>query len=136
MPWANPDEGNNASWQAVSIGPVMLAIPTFAANNQFPATLIATTGAWDSGVLNGDGFKVLSVGVTTSGAGAITIQRYVDSAGLVAQGAVSTIALVGATPAVLNVTDGLPYASFRIRVTNTAGSTATLTNFAVLMAAA
>jgi hypothetical protein len=134
MPWVDPQQ-NSEYIQPRSVGPVMLTTPLFATNNGPPAT-IAASGAWDSGILTGDGYKALSAGVTSTQAGAITITRYIDQAGTVQQGAAASTTLVASTAAVVNVTDGLPFASFRIRVTNTGGSTATISGFAALMAAA
>jgi hypothetical protein len=134
MPWASA-ERNTEYLQPQAQGPVLLTTPLFAADNQPPVSLTVSAN-WNSGVLNGDGYKVLSAGVTSSLTGTLAIQRYIDMAGLVPQGAPSSVSLAAATPGILNFTDGLPYATFRVIVTNTGAGTTTLTNFAILMSAA
>ena len=98
-----------------------------------PSGTIAAAGNFTSGVLPGDGFRYISVGLTSSQNGSLQIQRYLDAAGTVAQGAAVTQTLTAATAAVLNVNDGLIFRSFTIKITNTGGSPATITNFAFLM---
>jgi hypothetical protein len=94
---------------------------------------IAGSGNWLSALMTVRSHKNISVGVSSTQAGAINIQRYVDAAGLVAQGAVVTQAIAANTPKVLNVMDGLPFQSFTVQITNSSGSTATLSNFALLL---
>lgn len=131
MPWAIEQNAGFFSPQAV--GPILLTVPVI---QTLPtAATIAATGNWTSGLLPGDGYKAISVGATSTQTGAINVQRYIDQAGTVKQGAASTTALAGGSPAVLNITDGLPYASFTISITNTGGSAATISGFAALLAA-
>ena len=106
----------------------------------FGATLptagtIAASGNWLSSPIYADGFKSISVGVKSTQAGAINIQRYVDRAGTIPVGAVATAALVANTAGYLSVVDDVAYQSFTVQITNTGGSAATVTNFGVLMAA-
>lgn len=99
------------------------------------ANTVAASGSVTSNLLQSSGHKVLAVGVTSTQTGAINIQRYLDAAGTVAQGAALTQALTASTAAVLNVTDGLPFMSFTVKITNTGASAATLSNLAILMQA-
>jgi hypothetical protein len=101
-------------------------------NGQPPAQL-AASGVYTSGLIYGMGFKVLSVGLTMDHAGTLKIQRYIDRAGLIAQGAVSSTALVAATPLVVNITDGLPFQVFTIEIDNAVGAVGNITNFGILM---
>jgi len=94
---------------------------------------IGASSNWTSGLMFSMGFKALSVGLTSTQAGAINIQRYLDLAGTVVQGAASTVAIVANTAVVLNVYDNLPFTTFTIQVTNTGGSTATVNPFGALM---
>lgn len=128
MPWTDSQQ-NSGFWDIRAVGPVAQTAPVIAT----PPSTIAASGQWQSAVLPADGFKTLAVGVTSSQTGAVNVQRYLDAAGTVTQGAASTQALTAATAAVLNVTDGVPFASFQITVTNTGASTATISKFAVLL---
>lgn len=94
---------------------------------------IAAGSNWTSGLMFSMGFKALTIGLTSTQAGAINVQRYIDLAGAIAQGSASTVAIVANTPVVLNIYDNLPYVSFTIQVTNTGGSPATVNPFGVLM---
>ena len=85
-----------------------------------------------SPVLICPGMKNIAVGVKSTQAGAINVQRFLDEAGTIPQGAVVTAALVANTQATLNVNDGVAFASFTVQITNTGGSPATLSNFGVL----
>ena len=131
MPWTDSEQ-NSGFWDIRAVGPVAQTIPTLETN---PGT-IAASGTWDSGVVLSDGFRVIGVGVTSSQAGNLSVQRYLDPAGTVAQGAGESAALSAGAPAVVNVTDGKPFAAFRITVSNSAASAADITGFAVLMCAA
>src|SRR5262245_24812 len=94
---------------------------------------VPASGSVISNPILSDGMQVGAVGVTSSQAGAINVQRYLDDAGLIKQGGVLTQALSASTPAVLNITDGNPFASFTVQITNTAGSPANLTNLGILL---
>lgn len=129
-------ELNAQYWEPVAQGP--LAQLDLSANAAAipPATLAATTGTFTSIAISADGFKVIALAVKTTGAGALSLQRYVDKAGTIAQGAVITASLVANTQLVINADDDLAFQSFTYTITNTAGATATLSNFALLLNAA
>ena len=97
------------------------------------AATIAASGNITSNLIFSDGLQIVAVGVTSSQAGAINVQRYLDDAGTVKQGAALTAALIANTAQVLNITDGNPFASFTVDISNTGGSTANLTNLAILL---
>jgi hypothetical protein len=105
-----------------------------------PASVHALTSAIPlsssitSNLILSDGMKAVAVGVKSTKAGAINVQRYLDDAGLVPQGAALTAALIANTAGVLNVTDGNPFASFTVNITNTdVSNPAALTNLAILL---
>ncbi|WP_186033496.1 hypothetical protein [Burkholderia gladioli] len=78
-------------------------------------------------VLVSNGWKLFSVGLKSTQAGLISVQRFLDLAGTVPQGAAVTAALTANTAASATVgTDGLPFASVQVTVTNSSGSAATL----------
>lgn len=93
--------------------------------------LSATVGANSTAagsVIRMEGYTGLAVGVTLSQTGRISLQRYLDAAGTVAQGAAVSVPLAAAVAGVLNfMSDGLPFQSVVVSVTNTSGSTADIT---------
>lgn len=97
-----------------------------------PGATIGAGGNYTSGVIVCPGFKSLAVGVTLSQAGTITIQRYIDKAGLVPIGALVSTTLVAATANWATVNDGLPFQSFKFVISNTSGSVGNVTNFGAL----
>ena len=97
------------------------------------ATSIPASGNVVSPVINTNGNRTFAFGLTSSQAGNVSIQRYLDAAGTIPQGAPLTASLTAATAAVVNSTDGVPYQSIKITVTNTATTAATLTNTALLV---
>jgi hypothetical protein len=117
----------------VSQGPSMQAIVPASVHNL--ASTIAASGNTLSNLIVTDGYKTLSVGVTSTQTGQISVQRYLDDAGTVKQGAAVTAALTANTAGVCNVTDGNPFSSYTVTITNTGGSTATLSNLAILQQA-
>lgn len=68
-------------------------------------------------VIQAGGYPKLAIGATSSSTGQISVQRYLDAAGQIQQGAALTQSLTAATPGVLNVTDGLAFQSFTITIT-------------------
>ena len=75
------------------------------------------------------GYTKIAVGATNSVSGSIVVQRYLDQAGLIPQGAPITQALYAGVAGTLNVTDGVPFGSFTIQITG-GGS---LTNVGALL---
>jgi hypothetical protein len=101
------------------------------------AAPVPATGQLQSAVLIANGWKLFSLGLKSSQAGQISIQRFLDLAGTVPQGAAVTATLTAATAAFATVgTDGLPFASFQVSVTNTSGTPATLSNLQGLLQSA
>lgn len=99
------------------------------------STSIAASGTNLSNLIVSNGYGAFAVGVTSSQAGTLTIQRYLDAEGTIAQGAPLTASLTAATSAVVNATDGVPFGSFMVSVSNSGTATATLTNAGVLLQA-
>jgi hypothetical protein len=94
---------------------------------------VPASGNVISSLIRSAGLQVGAIGVTSTQAGAINVQRFLDDAGQVKQGAVLTQALSANTAGVLNITDGVPFASFTVQITNSGGSPATLTNLGILL---
>jgi len=130
-------EASTQYWEPVATGPV--AQCDLSANAEEVGAIpssIAASGAFTSQLIPANGFRAIAAAVTSTQNGAISIQRYIDKAGLVAQGTVVPVAITAGTPAVVNSNDGLPFQSFTVKITNTGGSAATITNFALLLNAA
>ena len=71
----------------------------------------------------------IAAAVMSSQAGSITLQRYLDRAGAVPVGEPIT----ASEPQTVIASDGVPFQSFTIRITNTSGSVANLSDFTCLL---
>ncbi len=127
------NELNEQYYEPVCIGPIaQVDLSNSVTLGAAPAT-IAASGSWNSNVAITDGYKAIAAGVTSSQAGTLSVQRYLDTAGLVAQGAPVSVALSAGVAAVVNCMDGVPCQSFKVTITNSSGSVANITNFACLL---
>ncbi|MBV8061634.1 MAG: hypothetical protein JO253_08950 [Alphaproteobacteria bacterium] len=107
--------------------------PVPATTHNLP-TSIAASGTVQTSLIVTEGFTLISAGLTSTQAGTLSIQRYLDAGGAVPQGAAVSVALTATSAANLDVLDGKPFASFILTVTNSNGSSAaTLNNFALLL---
>jgi hypothetical protein len=88
----------------------------------------------NSAVIPTGGFTRIAVGLTTSHAGTLSVQRYVDAAGVTPLGTAITVSLVAATPNSVSAADGAPSGSIVVSFVNSAGASATLTGATVLLA--
>ncbi len=82
-----------------------------------------------SQVIPSGGYPRIAVTLTSSAAGTLAVQRYLDVAGTIPQGPAVTASLTAGTSATLNITDLAACQSFTISVP----SGATLSNAAVLL---
>ena len=117
----------------VAIGPVMQALVPSGVHglgNSVPAS-----GNIVSNPIFTDGYKVAGIGVTSTQAGQIQVQRYLDDAQTIKQGAALTASLTANVAQTLNITDGLPFASMTVTITNSSGSIATLSGLGILLQA-
>lgn len=138
MPTIEAQELNTQYWEPVATGPVAqvdLTTSTELSTNPPTTGTIAASGNYTSNVIPSDGFKAIGVGCTSNQTGNLQIQRYLDKAGLVPVGALVTAALTASTPQWATVNDGAPFQSFKIIISNTGASAATITNFALLLSA-
>ena len=69
-----------------------------------------------SQVIPSGGYPRVAITLTSSLAGTLSVQRYLDTAGTIPQGAPVTLSLTAATSATLNITDMAPCQSFTIGV--------------------
>lgn len=88
---------------------------------------VPANGSLVSPVLLSNGYLAFALGVTSTQAGGISIQRYLDAAGTIVQGAAITASLTANTAGVAIVTnDGKPFQSMIITITNSSGTPAAL----------
>lgn len=111
-------------------GAMQVLVPATVHN--LPATIAAGNHV-TSNLIPSDGLQIGAVGVTSSQGGVVTVQRDLDDAGTVKQGAALTATLSAGVAQVLNITDGNPFASFTVDISNTGGGTANLTNLGILL---
>lgn len=97
------------------------------------ATTIVGSGNIDSNVIPTNGFKSFAISVTSTQSGTLTIKRYLDLAGTIAHGTDITASLISNTLAVATSTDGIPFQSIKINVSNGSGSSATLSTVLLLL---
>lgn len=117
--------------EPVCIGPVAQVAPALT-----PPGTLAASATYQTGVLPANGYKSISFGAKLSQAGSISLQRYLDSAGTIPIGAAVTATLSANTPNWVNINDGAAFTYFQVTVTNTSGSTATLSNVGCQISAA
>ena len=129
------NESESQYWEPMARGPVAQLDLTA----RLPAT-VAATGNFTA-LYNGDGYGQITLGLTSSQAGLVTIQRYLDIAGTILNpsAAFTPVAIVVATPLIVNVgqtaVDNLAYRSFKIIITNSSGTIANLTAVALVLLA-
>ncbi len=103
--------------------------------NPFPTPLPTTIAGgtnWLSGLLLGDGYRYITVTLTSTQAGACVIQQYLDQAGTLPR-PVSTTPIVANTQLIVDISDLKPFVTFTVQFTNTSGSTATLTGVQLIL---
>ena len=137
MPIVSTELGSQY-WEPVGNGPVALvdlsAWPGLSPSGA-PGATIAASSSYQSGVIPSNGFKAIGIGVLSSQAGAITIQRYLDAAGLVPVGAPVTASITASTAQWCTVNDGTPFRSFKFQISNSGTSAANISNFGCLLSA-
>jgi hypothetical protein len=97
------------------------------------AATVPGSGHITSNLIFTDGIQTAAVGVTSTQAGTLTVQRYIDDTGTIKQGAALTASITANTPAIVNITDGNPFSSFTVDVSNSSGTPATLSNVGILL---
>lgn len=81
------------------------------------AQQLGLTAPGTSPLLFAGGYPRLAVGATSSSAGQISVQRYLDAAGTIPQGPALTQSLSAGVAGVLNVNDGAPFQTFTVTIT-------------------
>lgn len=134
MPIVAPASGTDGAFTNVTSAAGVAQITSPVIPNPIVASIPATSGTWNSGVIVGDGFRYLTVAVTMSQAGSLVITEYLDLASTIARPALST-PIVAATPLIVDIADLKPFVGFSIQINNTGASPGAVTSFAVLMSA-
>lgn len=90
---------------------------------------VGASGEIQSGIIEVNGWQKFAVGLKSTQGGVLSVQRFLDLAGTVPQGAAVTATLVGGTANVVNIgSDGAIFTALQVTVTNTGASVATLSN--------
>lgn len=106
--------------------PAAFAIP-------LPPT-IAGSGNWSSGLMFNDGYRYVTIALTSSQAGLLTLQTYLDLAGTIPRPQTPT-AIVAATLLILDLADLKPFVSYTITVSNSSGTPAVVSVLQVVLSA-
>jgi hypothetical protein len=115
----------------VDIGsPLQFVVPSASLNLD---TTVAASGSTVSDLILTNGYKNFAFGITSTQTGSVSIQRYIDAAGTIKQGSAVTGSLVANTALTVNSTDSNPYQSLIVTISNSGGSTATLSNQILLL---
>lgn len=88
-----------------------------------------------SNIVCSGGYKAFAFSAKGTETGTISIQRYLDQAGTIPQGAALTGSMTAATDTVVNCVDGKPFQSLKVSIENTGGDVSTLTNMILLLQA-
>ena len=105
--------------------------------NAFPVPLPATIAGganWLSGLIFSEGYRYITLAVTSTQAGAANIQTYLNLAGTIAR-VVSTTPIVANTALIVDISDLKPFVTLTVQITNTSGSPATVTGLQLILAA-
>lgn len=118
----------------VDIGPV-LQVPLTAQQIGLATSIPASSEV--STLLQTAGYKRFSIGVQSTQDGVLTIERFMDQEGIISQDNDTdyTAPIVADELVNINLTDDKPFQSIKITVSNSSGSTATLSPFLVLLQA-
>src|SRR4051812_29865065 len=105
--------------------------------NPFPIPLPTTLTAsqvWSSGLIFSEGYRYVTFGVTSTQTGSSVLTTYLDLAGTIARPATTT-AIVANTALIVDLADLKPFVTLTLSLSNTSGSTATLSGFQLILAA-
>lgn len=99
------------------------------------ATTVPNGGSVQSSVMPSNGWQKGAVGLKSTQAGNLTVQRYLDAAGTIPVGAAITAALSANTAGYVSWNDGLVFGSFQVTVSNSGGSNATISSALLVLQA-
>jgi len=115
-----------------------LVLPT----NKFPSAILTGT-TWESGVMPINsmtvdkvyGLRAIVAALTSTHVVTVTVQRYLDSAGLTPVGAPGTLTATANVAGYALVNDNVPALYFDVQVANASGSLAVITNPGIAVSA-
>jgi len=114
----NEISGRNITLKVIPPNPMDIAIPT------------GTT--WSSGVFSFDGFNAAVAAILANKVLTVTVQRYMDSAGLLPVGAAGTLTSTANTAGYTSVLSvDVPATHMKVTVANASGTTAIVSAFAI-----
>jgi hypothetical protein len=125
--------GRGEFYDILSWGPVAQRV-VGTSEHGLPAT-VASSANVTSNLIFSDGFKSIAIGLTSTQAGLVTVQRYLDAGATIAQGNALTVNLSATNPSVLNTSDSVAFQCFTVNISNTGGSTANLSGLIILLQA-
>jgi hypothetical protein len=94
---------------------------------------IAASGNSVSNIIIMGGFKYFNIACKSTQAGTVSVQRYLDQAATMPVGTAITGSISANTAMNVDSVDNIPYQSMIITISNSGGSTATLSNCALLL---
>lgn len=101
----------------------------------FPIPLPATIAGganWNSGLIFNDGYRFLTLALTSTQAGTAVIQQYLDLAGTIAR-PTAPVTIIAATPLIVDISDLKPFVTFTVQINNSSGSLGTLTGVQLIL---
>ena len=115
---ANPLSGNKKTQSVIPPNPMPIAIPTGV--------------TWSSGLFSFDGFTAAVAAILANRILTVTVQRYMDAAGLLPVGAAGTLTSTANTAGYTSaLTTSVPAKYLKVTVANASGSTAIVSAFAI-----
>jgi hypothetical protein len=127
MPWTSRSGESSGAFESPTAPSGSLQVMVLDYPTPVPASLVASA-TWSSGLIFGDGFPKVTVGVLMDHAGTLIIHRFLDAAGTIERPIVTT-PIVANTALIVDVTDGLPYVTSSIEIDNAVGATGNISKF-------
>lgn len=117
---------------AIPVRTALQNIPVLADLPTPPPASLPASAVWSSGAIPAAGYQAIAASAQIDRAGSLSLQRYIDAAGTLPIGAAITQAMTANVLATVFSNDGMPFASYIVSVTNSAGGTAHLINVYLL----
>ena len=133
MPFATHSNQSSGGFEQPFSQAGMIQVISPEMPNAIPTTLAASS-TWSSGLIYNDGYRYLTVAVTSSQAGSILVNQYLDTAGTIAR-PTNTTTLTASTGVIVDITDLKPFGTYTISVVNSSTLASTLSGFACIMSA-
>jgi hypothetical protein len=132
MPAWNKSNDQTKDSGAIPVRSIVQYIPDPDTFETPPPATIAGGGNWQSGPIDSSGFNAIAVSAKLTQAGSLSVQRYIDVLGTIPISSAISAVMSANTLTVVSSNDDIPFACFIVTVSNTSGSTGTLSDVAVL----